>query len=78
MMNATFDQMITIIRLAEQRIIYVISFKIAKIRLERAWVANDDQEAVDDLTQKCAELLATIHEIDDCFAEYYISTGRLN
>ena len=80
MINNNLQQMLTLNQLAEYRYVTVISFRIAKRRLEAAIIVQGQGASpeLDDLMVKCKLLLDTIEEIDACLREYFAVNGRLN
>jgi len=78
--NNNLQQMLTLHQLAEYRFVTVISFRLAKRKLEAAIIVQGQGASpeLDDLMVKCKMFLDTIEEIDACIREYFAVNGRLN
>ena len=78
MIDNNLPQMLTLRQLAEYRFITVVSFRLAKRRLEMAIATQGASPELDDMIVKCRQLLDTVEEIDDCVREYFVAHGRIN
>ena len=80
MINNNLQQMLTLQQLAEYRFVTVISFRLAKRKLEAAITVEfqGSSPELDDLMMKCKMLVDTIEEIDACLRKYFVANGRLN
>jgi len=78
MKTSSLEQLITLRQLAEYRYVVLVSFKIAKIRIERELATKGLTPEFEELCEKSKTLLETLHEIDATFAAYFKCDGSLN